>query len=89
MWSFQRSDKLPCIIASGHLYASTETELMKYNPEENDWVVQSVLPTQFRGIGCSAEWRGHIFVCKHSIRSRREVCYLLNPSTMSAATVKI
>ena len=62
---------------------TTKTHLMKYNAEENDLVVQSVLPTKFRSVAAyTAEWRGHIFATKfYGPGSRRYFCYMLNPST--------
>ena len=88
MWRFEL-----CIVVSRHLYTSTETQLMKYNAEENDWVIQSVLPEKFRGAVCTVEWRGHIFVikpCTHSRRSfGRQFCYLFNPSTNESIEIEV
>jgi hypothetical protein len=102
MWRFGSSFRFS-LVASGNLYTFTERQLIKYEAEKNNWLLETVLPTNFRGAVCTTEWRGHIFVS--SPHRRRQVCYLLNPSTgeliqfyvprnfvgltLSAATVEI
>jgi hypothetical protein len=102
MWRFGSSFTLS-LVAFGNLYTFTERQLMKYDAEKNNWLLETVLPTKFCGAVCTTEWRGHIFVS--SPHRRRQVCYLLNPSTneliqfyvprnfvgltLSAATVEI
>jgi hypothetical protein len=76
IWRFGALLKSSSLVASGHLYTLNERQLMKYDAEKNDWLLETVFPTKFRGAPvCTAEWRGHIFVTK--ICGDHQVCYFL------------